>query len=82
FEVEPYVSCEDAISTWPETATSIGVKLLEDGSIKIFAPYGLNDLFNMILRRNPKRITKEIFLKRVLDKQICKKWPEVKVVYD
>lgn len=82
FQVEPYVSCEDAISTWPETATSIGVRLLEDESIKIFAPYGLEDLFTMTLRRNTKRITKEIFLHRVLEKQICKKWPEVTVVHE
>lgn len=82
FKVDPHKSWEDAVSTWPETATSIGVRLLEDNSLIIVAPYGLEDLFNLILRRNKRRITQEIFLDRLKQKKICDKWPKVTVIYE
>jgi len=82
FKVDPCKSCEDAIGTWPETATSIGVRLLEDDSLLIISAYGLDDLFNLVLRRNKKRITQEIFLERLKEKGICDKWPHVTVIYD
>lgn len=82
YKVDLLESCEDAISTWPETATCIGVILLQDDSLIIVAPHGLDDLFNLILRRNQKRITQEIFLNRVKEKRICDKWSKVRVIYE
>ena len=41
----PYTSTEDAVSKWPETAKCIGVKL-ENGKLKLIAPYGIDDLEN------------------------------------
>jgi hypothetical protein len=82
YPVNPLKSCEDAIATWPETVTSIGVRLLDDDSLKIEAPFGFEDLFNMILRRNPSRLTIDLFKKRYQEKQIIKKWPKVKVIDD
>lgn len=43
---EPYRSTEDAMSRWPETATAVGVKLNEDGSLELCCPYGLRIYFN------------------------------------
>lgn len=80
YAVLPLGSCEEAISTWPETATSIGVRLLLNNELYIFAPFGLEDLFNMTLRRNPKRVTLELFRRRVVEKKISLKWPKVKVI--
>lgn len=82
FKVDPCKSCEDAIGTWPETATSIGIRLLEDDALLIVAAHGLDDLFNLVLRRNKRRITQEIFLERLKEKRICDKWPKVTVIYD
>ena len=56
YDIEPYKSVEGAINTRPTTATSIGVRL-ENGAIKIYAPFGLNDLFGMIVRANKAQIT-------------------------
>jgi len=81
FPVEPLVSSSDAIATWPEPATCVAVRLLENNDIMVVAPYGLNDLFNMVLRRNPRRITEEIFLDRLLKKAPLEKWPKTKIVY-
>ncbi len=79
-EVPPLHSSAEAIATWPETATCTAVHLLPDDSLHIVAPFGLADLFQMILRRNPARVTQEQFHKRLQDKQIRQKWPLVKVI--
>lgn len=73
-------SSEEAIATWPETATSVGVRLLANDELLIVAPFGLDDLFNMILRRNPNRITVELFRQRVQEKAIQHNWPKVKII--
>lgn len=49
----PYKSCYEAISYWPETATAIAIQLNSDNHIEYIAPYGLNDLFNLIVRPTP-----------------------------
>ena len=54
-EVEPLRSMEEAIATWPETALVVGVGLQADDTITITAPLGLDDLFSMVVRRNPRR---------------------------
>ena len=78
--VEPLTSSADAVGTWPETATAIGVRLLADDSIQVIAPCGLDDLFGLICRRNPRRVTKERYRRRVERMQIAKRWPRVQVL--
>jgi hypothetical protein len=82
FSVPALHSSEEGVSTWPETATSVAVRLLSTNHIRIVAPCGLSDLFNMVLRRNPCRATKEQFGRRVHSKQILHKWPRVRIIYD
>ena len=82
FSVPALHSSEEAVGTWPETATSVAVRLLATDEIHIFAPCGLSDLFNMVLRRNPCRFTQEQFAQRLHSKQIWRKWPRVQVIYD
>ncbi len=82
FCVDPLTSSSDAIGTWPETATSVAVRLLDDDNLMIVAPCGLDDLFQMVLRRNPRRITRELFEQRLLEKRILDLWPSVQVVHD
>ena len=82
FSVPALHSSEEAVGTWPETATSVAVRLLDTDEILIVAPCGLSDLFNMVLRRNPRRVTREQFAQRLHSKQILRKWPRVQVIYD
>ena len=76
----PYISCEEAISRWGATVTCIGVRL-ENKKLIVFAPYGLNDLFGMIIR--PVKID---FKKNQYDKKVNKwkeKWPKLNIIsYD
>jgi Uncharacterized protein conserved in bacteria len=64
YEIEPYRSLEAAIDTWPTTATSLGVRI-RSHKWEVYAPYGLDDLFNKIIRPNKRQITKEIYDKKV-----------------
>lgn len=82
FSVAPLLSLEDAISTWPETATCVGAYLDDADQLQIIAPYGLEDLFAMVLRRNPKRVTEEIFEKRILDRNMSQRWPQMRILRD
>jgi hypothetical protein len=77
YDIKPINSVEDAINRWPTTATSIGVRL-ENGKLKIYSPFGLNDLFGMIVRANKAQITEEIYLQKA-NKWITK-WPALTVI--
>ena len=79
-EVQPLTSCADAVATWPETATAIGIRLLADDTIQVVAPCGLDDLLGLICRRNPRRVTEEQYRRRVDSKQIAKRWPRVQIL--
>ena len=76
----PLQSSADGVGTWPETATSVAVRLLADDSLHIVAPCGLTDLLNGILRRNPRRVSLTQFHARLAAKRICDRWPGVRVV--
>jgi uncharacterized protein len=60
-EIAPYESAEAAINTWPTTATCVGVRSAGAGGLRFYAPFGLTDLFNMIVRPNKMQITKELY---------------------
>lgn len=77
----PYTSSEDALSQWVETATCIGVRLLENDEVQLSTPRGIKDLVNLILR--PSITTPEgirNFDSRVKNKNWLIKWPKLKVV--
>ena len=80
YPVEPLTSIADAVGTWPETATSVAVRLEPDESLRIIAPYGLEDLLNGTCRRNPRRVTMELYRRRLLSKRVAERWPKVRVI--
>jgi hypothetical protein len=79
-EVEPLTCSADGVATWPETATAVGVRLRADDSIEVVAPCGLEDLFGLVCRRNPRRVTVEHYRRRVKSKQIAERWPRVQIL--
>ena len=78
--VAPLHSLEEAVASWPEYATAVGVALQADDSIQIIAPHGLEDLFSVIVRRNPTRVSVETYRQRVAQKRYTERWPGVTVV--
>ena len=77
YDIVPYTSTEDAIETWPTTATAVGVRLAH-GRPVVFAPYGLDDLLGLVLRANRVQITPEIYLGRV--SRWTRHWPKLTVL--
>jgi hypothetical protein len=75
--IDQYSSVEEAISTWPTTATSIGVRK-ENGMFRVWAPFGLEDLLGMVVRANKAKITEKIYRNKV-DRWI-QIWPNLNVV--
>nr|WP_315257803.1 nucleotidyltransferase family protein [uncultured Flavobacterium sp.] len=74
-----YMNVLDAISYWPETATSIAIRLDELGNLDLIAPYGLTDLFNLIIKPTPKFDT-IIVEKRLREKKWLTKWRNLKYI--
>lgn len=74
---EPYTSVEDAIACWGAIITCIGVRL-ENGKLVVCAPYGLNDIFGMVIRPVKRKFTKELYDKRA--DRWMKKWPGLKKI--
>jgi hypothetical protein len=78
-KVEPLHSLEEAVASWPEYATSVGVTLDAQQEVRILAPWGLEDLFGIVVRRNPTRVSVETYRQRIEQKRYSERWPKVKV---
>ena len=77
YDIEPYRSTEAAIRTWPTTATAVGVRLTR-GCPAVFAPFGLADLFGLVVRANRVQITPAIYEGKVDRWRRC--WPDLTVL--
>ena len=80
---KPLTSTLDGISTWPEVATAIGVRLDANGGLDIAAPFGLDDLLDGVWRRNRNRrfnrVTDAEYQARIERKQPHRRWPDLVV---
>ncbi len=79
-EVEPLGSSAEAVATWPETATCVGLRLTGDDRLELVAPHGLDDLLGLVHRRNPVRVSVEEYERRLRTKRIRDRWPRVRVL--
>jgi hypothetical protein len=70
----PYRSVEHAIATWPSTASSIGVRC-HGGEFVVCAPFGLADLFAMVVRANTTLVDETVY--RAKAERWCRTWPQV-----
>jgi uncharacterized protein len=80
YAVEPLRSSADAVATWPETATAVGLRLTDDGQLRVCAPFGLDDLLGLVHRRNPRRVSVEEYERRLSTKRIAERWPRAAIV--
>jgi hypothetical protein len=77
---EPYDALPDtdtALSRFVAPAFSVAVRLEDDDRISIAAPFGLSDMFDMILRPNPNRPLAKGWDKAVASARA--RWPELTV---
>jgi hypothetical protein len=81
-KVPPFENTAEAVATFPETASCVGLRLLPDDEIEVIAPYGLDDLFGLVCRRNPVRVSAELYERRVADKGWAERWPDLRISSD
>jgi len=75
-----YASCRDAMRFWPETATSVAVRR-SVGEIEITAPFGLGDLFALVVRPTPTfaGAKHNVFRQRLAQKKWLEIWPQLRM---
>jgi uncharacterized protein len=73
----PYRSTEHAIRTWPTTASSVGVRR-DAAGFRVCAPFGLRDLFAMVVRPNKTVVTRAVYEAKVARWSAL--WPRLTVV--
>ena len=76
-DIDANKSVYDAINKWGTTVTCIGVRL-KNNKLIVYAPFGLNDLFKMIIRPN-----KENYIKRDYDEKAKRwknNWPKLTII--
>jgi hypothetical protein len=77
----PYRSATDAMRYWPETATAVGVRLGPQGVIEVAAPFGLDDLFELIVRPTERFVSEKhpVYLDRIRSKNWQATWPRLTI---
>jgi hypothetical protein len=61
-----------------ETAACLGVRLEREGHWRIYAPYGLADVFNLVVRPNPVLAPRSVYEAKVARWQ--RQWPALTVL--
>lgn len=75
--IAPLTSISYALSLWPETATAIAVRLVDQHNLQVIAPFGLNDLIELQLRWNPRLVSHAVFKHRFESKGFLKRWSKL-----
>ena len=77
----PYRSTEDALRNWLETPTCVAVRLDADDRLRLLAPWGLDDLFAMVVRPTPNGAARpDLYRRRIAGKGWDRIWPQIQVV--
>ena len=74
----PYDSSEAAIDSFAVTTCCLGVRLEPDGRWRVYAPYGLADVFHLLVRPNPVQAPAEVYTSKTA--RWCEQWPALTVL--
>ena len=80
---DPYSSSYDGVAHFPETPTAIAVKL-HKGALQIMAPYGLEDLFEKVVKPTPyfQSEFRSIYMERIREKKWDEIWSDLDILLD
>jgi hypothetical protein len=73
-----YGSVEEAIATWPTTATAVGVRPDPAGGLDVCTPFGLDDLFGLVVRPNRALVPEAVY--RAKAERWKATWPRLTVL--
>jgi hypothetical protein len=74
----PHESTEAAIDSFAATTCCLGVRLDPDGGWRVYAPHGLSDVFNLMVRPNPVLAPREVYEAKAA--RWRDEWPELTVL--
>lgn len=74
----PYDSVESAIDSFASTTCCLAVRLREDGTWHVYAPHGLSDIYNLVVRPNPVQAPQEVYDTKT--SRWRESWPELTVL--
>jgi hypothetical protein len=81
----PYSSAVDAISKFPETVTTLGLKLDENNKVVLTAPCGIDDLVNLQVKPTPyfceTKDRGKIYEERIVKKNWKSIWTNINIVH-
>ena len=75
---DPLGSTDEALARFVAPAFAVGVRLEADDVITVAAPFGLDDVFDMVIRPNPNRPRARGWDKAVASARA--RWPELRVI--
>ncbi len=74
----PHDSTEAAIDSFEATCACLGVRTEPGGRWRIYAPYGLSDVFNLVVRPNPVLASRDVYEAKARRWQ--RQWPALTVL--
>lgn len=74
----PYSSTEAAIDSFAATTCCVGVRLEPGGHWRVYAPHGLADIFDLVLRPNPVLAPREVYETKAA--RWRELWPELEIL--
>ncbi|WP_217546606.1 nucleotidyltransferase family protein [Streptomyces sp. GbtcB6] len=74
----PYESAEAAIDSFAATTCCLGVRLEAGGRWRVYAPHGLSDVFNLVVRPNPLLAPRAVYEEKTA--RWREQWPELTVL--
>jgi hypothetical protein len=74
----PYASTEAAIDSFAATTCCVGVRAERKDRWRVYAPHGLSDVFNLVVRPNPVLAPRDVYETKAA--RWRQQWPELKVL--
>ncbi len=74
----PLSSADEALTRYASTTHAVGVRLTHDDRLDVFAPFGLDDIFAMVIRPNYALPNKATHEKKAARARAV--WPELRIV--
>lgn len=80
---QPRTSAADGLSRWVETPTCVAVRLNQDDTLELIAPWGIDDLVNLVVRPTPVTAEKRMdqYRARQAKKNWKTTWPKLKILH-
>jgi uncharacterized protein len=74
----PLQSADEAITRYASATHAVGMRLLQNDQLDVFAPFGLDDIFAMVIRPNYVLANRETYERKAARAKSV--WPEVTII--